>query len=93
MWYGTTIPWMAHGYEIAVTPLQLLNFYNAVANDGRMMKPYLVSEIRKDDGTVKKFEPREMIAQIAKPHNIAKAKEMLEAVVEDGTAKTSCLHW
>ncbi len=86
-WYGTTIPWMAHGYEIAITPLQLLNFYNAVANDGKMMKPYLVSEIRKDDGTSKKIEPKVMIEHIAKAHNIAKAQEMLLAVVEDGTAK------
>ncbi|MBK8700643.1 MAG: transpeptidase family protein [Saprospiraceae bacterium] len=86
-WYGTTIPWMAHGYELAITPLQLLNFYNAVANDGRMMKPYLVSEIRKEDGVVKKFEPKAMIERIARPENITKAQEMLLEVVENGTAK------
>jgi cell division protein FtsI (penicillin-binding protein 3) len=86
-WYGTTIPWMAHGYETAITPLQMLNFYNAVANDGKMMKPYLVSEIRGENGVIKSIEPQVMIQNIAKPHNIAKAKKMMEAVFTDGTAR------
>lgn len=86
-WYGTTIPWMAHGYELMLTPLQVLNFYNAVANDGRMMKPYLVSEIRKGDELKKKFDPVVMKQSIAKPQNIAKAKKMMEGVVLRGTGK------
>lgn len=85
-WYGTTIPWMAHGYELSITPLQLLTFYNAVANNGRMMKPYLVSQIRNEDKIVKEIEPRVMIESIARPENIAFAKEMMEEVVKTGTA-------
>lgn len=87
-WYGTTIPWMAHGYEIAITPLQMLNFFNAVANNGKMMKPFLVSEIRSADGGVTNFEPKVMIESIAKPANIAKVKNMMVAVFEEGTARS-----
>ena len=91
-WYGTTIPWMAHGYELLMTPLQMLNFYNAVANNGRMMKPYLVSEIRNGDIVKKKFEPRVLKDKIASADNILKAKEMLVGVVERGTAKSLKSH-
>jgi cell division protein FtsI (penicillin-binding protein 3) len=87
-WYGTTIPWMAHGYELQLTPLQMLNFYNAVANNGRLMKPYLVSEIRNGDKVKKVFEPRVLIDRIAKDENIRNARTMLEGVVERGTAKS-----
>jgi cell division protein FtsI (penicillin-binding protein 3) len=89
-WYGTTIPWMAHGYEMMMTPLQILNFYNSVANDGKMMRPYLVSEIRKGEETKKKFSPVVVNAQIAKPENIAKAKRMMEGVIYNakGTGKS-----
>lgn len=86
IWYKTTIPWMAHGYELAMTPLQMLTFYNGVANDGRVMKPYLVSEIKGENGKVKKFEPRVLKERIASPENILKVKEMLEDVVLNGTA-------
>lgn len=86
-WYGTTIPWMSHGYELMFTPLQILNFYNAVANEGKMMKPYLVSEIKKGDEVRKKFEPVVLKEQIAKPENIAKAKKMMEGVIMKGTGK------
>lgn len=84
-WYGTTIPWMAHGYELMMTPLQMLNFYNAVANDGKMMKPYFVSEIKRGDELKKKFEPVVLRPQIAKLENIQKAKKMMEGVILKGT--------
>lgn len=86
-WYGTTIPWMAHGYELMVTPLQMLNLYNTVANDGRMMKPYLVSEIKDEEKTVKKFRPRVLSEQIVKPQVIRDAQHLLAGVVQSGTGK------
>ncbi len=85
-WYGTTVPWMAHGYEFLMSPLQILTFYNGVANGGRTMRPYLVSEIKGENGKNKKFEPRILVDQLARPENILKAKEMLEEVVLTGTA-------
>ena len=87
VWYGTTVPWMSHGYELQLTPLQMLNFYNAVANDGRLMRPYLVSEIRDGRDVVKKFNPRALKERIASPENISKAQELLKGVVIRGTAK------
>jgi cell division protein FtsI (penicillin-binding protein 3) len=87
-WYGTTIPWMAHGYELMMTPLQTLNLYNTVANGGKMMRPYLVEEIRKGDEVKKRFEPVIVRQQIAKPENIAKAKKMMEGVILRGTGKS-----
>ena len=65
-WSATTIPWMSHGYECQQTPLQTLVFYNAVANDGKMMKPYLVTEVRRDGKTIKSFGPEVVIDRIAR---------------------------
>lgn len=85
-WSGTTIPWMAIGYEMEITPLQLLTFYNAVANNGRMMKPYLVSEIRRFGSAIETFSPQVIDEEIARPSTIEKAQQLLEGVVENGTA-------
>lgn len=85
-WYGTTIPWMAHGYELLLTPLQILTFYNGVANGGKVVKPYLVSEIKGEDGTSKSFEPRVLVDKMASTDNILKAQELLKEVVLTGTA-------
>jgi len=86
-WSGTTVPWMSHGYELEMTPLQVLNIYNAVANDGRLMKPYLVKEIIDGDGKTTTFKPKVLIDQIAKPQTIANAQELLLEVAESGTAR------
>ncbi len=85
-WSGITLPWMSIGYEVQITPLQLLTFYNAVANDGKMMKPYLVSEIRHFDHAVENFKPTVVKRKIASQKTISKAKELLLGVVESGTA-------
>lgn len=86
-WSGTTLPWMAIGYELHLTPLQLLTFFNAVANDGQMMKPYLVSEIQRDGKPVQVFKPTIAKRQIASKTTIANAQTLLEGVVERGTAE------
>ncbi len=86
-WSGTTLPWMAIGYELRLTPLQLLAFFNAVANDGEMMKPYLVSEIQRDGKTLQTFKPTVAKRQIASRTTIRNARELLEAVVDQGTAE------
>lgn len=85
-WSGVTLPWMSIGYELQVTPLQLLTFYNAVANNGQMMKPYLVNEIQSYGDTKKRFAPTIINKRVASPQSIAQARELLEAVVEFGTA-------
>ena len=55
-WYGTTLPWMAFGYGVSLTPLQTLTFYNAIANDGEMVKPRFIKEVKKWDVSIEKFD-------------------------------------
>ena len=85
-WSGITLPWMAIGYELRVTPLQLLTFYNAVANGGKMMKPYLVRETQRFGETIETFRPTVINRSIASTTTIEQAQELLEGVVERGTA-------
>ncbi len=85
-WSGLTLPWMSIGYELELTPIQLLTFYNAVANDGRMMKPYLVTEIQDYGKNIEKFHPVVLNRAIASQGTVNKAQQMLEGVVENGTA-------
>jgi cell division protein FtsI (penicillin-binding protein 3) len=87
-WSKTTIPYMAHGYEEMVTPLHMLMLYNAVANNGKMMKPYLVSAIRDYGVDIKKIEPQVLVEKIASDETLAQARECLKAVVDSahGTA-------
>jgi cell division protein FtsI (penicillin-binding protein 3) len=86
-WSGTTLPWMSIGYELLLTPLQLLQFYNAVANDGRMMRPYLVQRVERYGKPIREFKPETIKRNIANKRTIAKAQELLRAVVEEGTAE------
>jgi cell division protein FtsI (penicillin-binding protein 3) len=86
-WSGTTLPWMSTGYECRLTPLQILRLYNAVANNGRMMKPYIVSEISREGRVVKRFRPEVVDSKIASSATLTKVKELLQGVVERGTAK------
>lgn len=86
-WSGVTLPWMSIGYETLMTPLQILTFYNAVANDGEMVKPQFVREIKRNGRTVQVNEPVVIDKAIASRETISKAKTMLETVVsEEGTA-------
>jgi cell division protein FtsI (penicillin-binding protein 3) len=86
-WSGITLPWMAHGYELQITPLQTLAFYNAIANGGKMMKPMFVKEIRTMNRSIEKFLPVVLNEKIASKETIAILQEMLEGVVLRGTAK------
>ena len=78
---------MSIGYEVNVTPLQLITLYNAIANGGRMMKPQFVTEVRHGNQTIEKFDPIVLNEHIASPEAIAMLQTMLEGVVERGTAK------
>ena len=86
-WWGTTLPWMSIGYEVMLTPLQILTFYNAVANNGVKVKPALVKEIKKDGKTIEKFDIKVLNPKIASQHTIDTAKSLLEGVVLRGTGK------
>ncbi len=86
-WSGLSLPWIAYGYELHITPLQTLTFYNAIANNGIMMKPIFVKEIRSTSETIESFEPIIINERIASEKTIEKLKSMLEGVVLRGTAK------
>lgn len=85
-WSGISLPMMSIGYEVRLTPLQILTFYNAVANDGKMVKPRFVRAIKEHGKVVKTF-PRQVInPSISSQPTIRKAQDLLEGVVENGTA-------
>ena len=77
LWSGLSLPMMSHGYEIQMTPLQILTFYNAVANNGKMVKPRFVTEIRKNESIVKRFDTEIINNSIASKSTIRKARSML----------------
>jgi cell division protein FtsI (penicillin-binding protein 3) len=85
-WSGTTLPYMSIGYEIRLTPLQILTLYNAVANNGVMVKPEFVTEIREVGKTVKSFNTEVINPQICSAGTLRDLKKMMEGVVESGTA-------
>lgn len=87
-WYGTTLPWMSIGYETLLTPLQILMLYNLVANNGTIVKPMFVEKIEYNGKPVQVFQPQIIAQNILKPSTIEKAKQLLNAVVESGTAKS-----
>ncbi|MEY4085641.1 MAG: hypothetical protein RL074_1428 [Bacteroidota bacterium] len=87
-WSALSLPWMAFGYGINVTPMQTLTYYNSVANNGVMVKPQLVSEIKKWNSTIKKIEPQVINPKVCSPETLKKIRVVLENVVRRGTAKS-----
>jgi len=83
---GVTVPFTAIGYEVLLTPLQQACFYNAIANDGKLMQPYIVSHVEKDNKIVLKNEPT-FVKQIAELSNVRQIQKALRGVVVRGTAK------
>jgi cell division protein FtsI (penicillin-binding protein 3) len=88
-WSSSTLPWMAFGYEVLVSPLQTLTLYNAVANNGRMMKPYLVNSVQYAGGMDRQFQPVVLIDKVCSDETLADLKTCLEGVCIRGTAKTT----
>jgi cell division protein FtsI (penicillin-binding protein 3) len=87
-WSNVSLPWMGFGYSIAISPLQTLMIYNAVANNGKMMKPFLVNAVMKDGAKVKEFNPQVLNDSICSAKTLQQLKICLEGVVTSGTAKS-----
>lgn len=83
----TSLPWIAYGYESLITPLHTCMVYNAVANNGKLMKPYLVSAIKEYGKVVQEIRPTVLNKAIAKPETIHQLQAVLHEVVETGTGK------
>lgn len=85
-WSGTTLPWMSIGYEVRMTPLNLLTFYNAVANNGTMVRPMFVEGIMEHGEIVEKMKPKVLRSSICSRRTIKNVQSLLKGVVENGTA-------
>lgn len=86
-WSGTSLPWMSVGYETSLTPLQTLAFYNAVANDGKMIQPILIKSINRANQPVETYKAKVLNKKIASDETLESLRLMLKGVVERGTAK------
>ena len=86
-WSKTTLPWMSIGYETQIAPINTVAFYNAIANDGKMMQPRFVKQLVKDGQVIKEFEPVVLKQQIAKPSAIKTMQTILEHVVSQGLGR------
>lgn len=86
-WTKITLPWMSIGYELKLTPLQILAFYNAIANDGQRMRPRLVKEIRNRGEVMETFDTEEVGGRICSRKTLNEVRNMLESVVKNGTAR------
>lgn len=84
-WSGIALPWMAYGYGVSVTPLQTLALYNAVANDGKMIKPFFVKEIKEWNKSIQKFETEVINEKICSDETLKKVRAILSNVVKEGT--------
>ncbi len=87
-WSRTTLPWMGFGYNLMISPLQVLSLYNAVANNGVMVRPYLVNAITEDGRVVKDYQPVVVNPAICSKQTLLQLQESLEGVVLNGTGKT-----
>lgn len=84
-WSGVALPWMAFGYGVSITPLQTLTLYNAVANNGEMVKPQFVKEIKEWNKTIKKYDKQVLNPKICSDETLKKVHAILENVVKRGT--------
>ena len=85
-WNAISLPWMAFGYGVAVTPLQTLTLYNAIANNGEMVKPQFVSEIKEWNKTIKKYDKQVINPKICSDETVKKLRAIMQNVVKRGTA-------
>lgn len=85
-WSNISLPWMAFGYGVSITPLQTLTFYNSIANNGEMVKPQFVSEIKEWNKTIKKFDKEVINPKVCSKETLLKVQAVLKNVVKKGTA-------
>ncbi|WP_231461952.1 penicillin-binding protein [Pedobacter sp. Leaf132] len=86
-WGKMTLPQMAYGYEMQLTPLKMLSFYNAVANNGKYIAPIFVKEIRRLGNPIEQFKAKVINEKICSDETLSKMRKMLEGVVTEGSGK------
>lgn len=85
-WSGISLPWMSIGYELKISPLQILTFYNGIANNGTMIKPIIVRETKVADIEKEKYSTQVLVKELCSEKTLGMVRKMLEGVVENGTA-------
>jgi len=90
-WWMTTLNTMAFGYEVGVTPMQLVAAYGAIANKGKLMKPYIVKKIVDSRGNLQRVMSPQQLRQVVSPHTAQMLTEIFEEVVEKGTGKPAAI--
>lgn len=85
-WSGVSLAWMSFGYQVSLTPLQLLSFYNGVANDGLVLRPRLVESIERHGQPLERFGPEALNPALCSPPTLRKLQDLLRGVVTNGTA-------
>lgn len=91
-WSKTTLPWMSIGYETQIAPINTLAFYNAIANDGKLMRPRFVKQVLREGQVVYETKPEVIKEHIAKPQSIATIQTVLEHVVSQGLGRKAGSH-
>ena len=86
-WSKTTLPWMSFGYETQIPPIYILMFYNAIANNGKMIKPFIAKQFVEGGKVVKEFQAEVVNSKICKESTLEEIQKMLVGVIENGTAK------
>lgn len=86
-WSPTSLEWMAWGYGVSLTPLQTLAFYNAVANNGKLVKPYFVKELRVGGKVEQRFGTEVVKEKIASQETLDKVRKVMENTIKRGTAE------
>jgi cell division protein FtsI (penicillin-binding protein 3) len=86
-WYGTTLPWMSFGYSVKLTSLQILTFYNAIANDGVKVKPRFIKKILNKGKTVESYDDPEILNTVCSEETADILQDLLIKTVKKGTAK------
>ena len=86
-WSKTALPWMSIGYETQIAPINTIAFYNAIANNGKMMRPRFVKKVVKNGETIAEYPPQVIKERIAKPKAIKTMQTILEHVVSQGLGK------
>ncbi|MCX2719166.1 penicillin-binding protein [Lentiprolixibacter aurantiacus] len=81
-WSGVSLAWMSHGYEVSLTPLQTLAFYNAIANGGELLRPRLIKEVREWNKTIQRFDKKVINPSICSEETIKQVQQLMKNVVE-----------
>lgn len=87
LWSGSTLASLGYGYALTLTPMHILTFYNAVANNGKMMRPYFIEDFEKDGRVEESHGPTVVSGSICSKSTLKAVRKALRGVVEEGTAK------